>query len=377
MVVGRGLSERGRREARPLRLGEEYVTLEVEIVFFTHRGGKMLNITNGDGAKEGIEQAGIAGGVLAWKDILHEGPVPTGLSFDEMRRVRAGFIADFVGESYETVLRDFNERDMALARFREHEEVVLWFEHDLYDQLQLLQILSWLAQEDRGATKLSLICINTFPGIADFQGLGQLAPAQLGSLFGSRQEVSEEMLSLGREAWEVYCGAEPTGLEAFIKKDSSALPFLKQALHRHLEQFPARDNGLSRTEREILEVVSAGVSTPVEIFLAEQRKEESPFMGDTTLWMHLSRLCEGTAALIKRGDDKAFALPRDQRFDDVFREQVLVPTERAAAVLGGKSDWIVMQGGIDRWLGGVHLQGESVGWRWDRVGGRLVKDALA
>ena len=51
----------------------------------------------------------------------------------------------------------FVERDEAIARSHNHEEVVLWFEHDLYDQLQLIQILDWFSHQDLGHTRLSLI----------------------------------------------------------------------------------------------------------------------------------------------------------------------------------------------------------------------------
>ena len=81
-------------------------------------------------------------------------------------------------------MRDFIRRDRALARFHDHDEVILWFEHDLYDQLQLIQLLDWFAQQELEETRLSLICID------HFFGLGQLTPVQLASLFNTRQEVT-------------------------------------------------------------------------------------------------------------------------------------------------------------------------------------------
>ncbi|WP_256831125.1 hypothetical protein [Paenibacillus sp. Pae15] len=37
-----------------------------------------------------------------------------------------------------------------LERYREHDEVVLWFEHDLFDQTLLIYLLQWLAARERG-----------------------------------------------------------------------------------------------------------------------------------------------------------------------------------------------------------------------------------
>ena len=105
----------------------------------------MLHVTNGDSTVLGLREAGIEGDVLAWRDILHEGPVPADLSEDGLDEVRARFLAGLGAGSYEEVRASFAEREVALAAALEGDEIVLWFEHDLYDQLQLIQILSWFA----------------------------------------------------------------------------------------------------------------------------------------------------------------------------------------------------------------------------------------
>ena len=79
----------------------------------------MLHVTNGDGAGDKLRRAGLAGEIVAWKDVLHEGPVPGDASLEEMREIRAGFIAGQGWGSYEEVLTDFQRRGPALARFAE------------------------------------------------------------------------------------------------------------------------------------------------------------------------------------------------------------------------------------------------------------------
>ena len=54
----------------------------------------MLHIVNGDCAVEALRESGIEGGFLSWIDVLHDGPVPAGLSLEELSEVRADFIAD-------------------------------------------------------------------------------------------------------------------------------------------------------------------------------------------------------------------------------------------------------------------------------------------
>jgi len=117
-----------------------------------------------------------------------------------------------------------------------------------------------------------------------------------------------------------------------------------------MEEFPATENGLSRTEEQVLEIVVAGIQKPVEIFRATMGKEESPFMGDTTIWMHLAQLCRGTRPLLKCVDGNAFTLPEREKPRESFLEQELILTEDGAAVLNGRADWIVLSGEIERWL---------------------------
>jgi hypothetical protein len=41
-------------------------------------------------------------------------------------------------------------------------------------------------------------------------------------------------------------------------------------------------------------------------------------------------------------------------------------------VLAGEADFVTVHG-IDRWIGGVHLHGRDVPWRWDEGTQRLVR----
>ena len=102
----------------------------------------MLHITNGDSAAETIKDAVFSGQILAWRDVLHEGPVPGNLSLANLSQRRAEFIAAQGWGNRREIEQSFAERDQIISRFQEYDEVGLWFEHDLYDQLQLIQILA-------------------------------------------------------------------------------------------------------------------------------------------------------------------------------------------------------------------------------------------
>ena len=81
---------------------------------------------------------------MSWLDVLHEGPLPGGLDAEALRAERARFLAACGWGTAEEIEARLRARNDLAAAVREGEEIVLWFEHDLFDQLQLLQILDML-----------------------------------------------------------------------------------------------------------------------------------------------------------------------------------------------------------------------------------------
>jgi hypothetical protein len=270
----------------------------------------MLHVTNGDSTVYRIQQAGLGGESLPWRDVLHDGPVPADLSEDELDDVRARFLAGRGWGSYDAARAGFAEREVVLTGALEGDEIVLWFEHDLYDQLQLIQILAWFAARPGSADRLSLICIDSYPGVDRFIGLGQLESSEFAALFPTREPVTTSQLELGERAWGAFRSPEPTTIQELIRGDTTALPFLGPALRRHLEQFPSVSNGLSRSEHQILEVVSAGVRRLDHIFQGTQDLEDAPFLGDATLWLYVAELASGPEPLLRSADASPSAAPR-------------------------------------------------------------------
>src|SRR5262249_18455226 len=132
------------------------------------------------------------------------------------------------------------------------DEIVLWYEHDLFDQLLLVRLLALIARHEGPRPALSLVCIGEHPAGPAFMGVGQLTPAELASLFETRAPLDQPTIALGRDAWAAYTAPDPRQLEAFLDWDLAPLPFLARALRRHLEEYPGLDDGLSRTERTLL-----------------------------------------------------------------------------------------------------------------------------
>ncbi len=291
-----------------------------------------LHVTNGDSAARGIEGTGLAERVLAWRDALHEGPVLPGPDAAR-RRARA----DFLGVPVEEFERRDGELDAHLGDF------VLWFEADLYDQLQLVEILARLAARGVAPERITLISIGEHAGRAHFGGLGELTSEQLRVVAEqAATPLTGAALELATQAWDALRAPQPAGIAALASEASGELRFLGEAFLRLCQEYPARRDGLSLTERRLL---AGERGTPVERFLRASAKEPRPFLGDTWAFAILERLAHASVPLL----DEAGAL-----------------TPAGVAVLAGEADHVALNG-CDRWVGGVRLRGRDIHWRWDEA----------
>jgi hypothetical protein len=288
----------------------------------------LLHVTNGDVVAGRLRGAGFDD-VLPWREILHEGPVPEGLEDSELLETRARFLASCGWAPYDEARAALEAQGAALAAA---DEVVLWFERDLFDQLQLVQILAALDE-----TPAALVDL----------GEPTEQPADLTSL--DRDPVERDQRELAAQAWAAFREADPRSLAELAAAEEAALPFLPQALTRLLEELPAVRDGLARSERELLDAVAGGASDRAAAFAAFQRREERPFMGDTVFWQRVDGLAQARQPLLDE-------------------EGPLSVTETGEEVLAGRADHVRLNG-IDRWLGGVRLAGGEAEWRWDAEAG--------
>jgi hypothetical protein len=244
-----------------------------------------VHVTNGESAAGTLRTTSLDGDVLAWNDALHEGPLA--FDADESRPLRARFLAECGWGEEASLLAELERRD---ATLESASHVALWFEHDLYDQLQLLQILSQLPSRER----VELVQADDY--------LGSLDAAALERLWGTRRGVTDEQLEYARGAWRSVCDGD------FDAVSDGPLPYVAPAIRRLAEE----REPLPRTKRQLLAALAAGPRTPPELFLASQAQEDAAFLGDTWCFRFLHELAEGglvTAlpAPPPRGDSDAFA----------------------------------------------------------------------
>lgn len=363
--------------ARMAKTGESYSTARAHLIRATGSPlDSALHVTNGDSTVNELHRTGLAERILVWRDALHEGPVPD-TDPANLRRVRAAFLStpdphvdeDAAASEHADALQLLTVRDRTLEENRTS-RYVLWFEADLYDQLQLAEILAKLAELNVPAERITLICIGEYPGIAHFGGLGELDADQLGTLPATAAtRLSSEALRLATQAWAALRSRVPDGLGTIAASLSKELRFLPEAFDRLSREYPSSRDGLALTERRVLAAVAEGAGTAEEAFVASGRRESRPFLGDTWCFRRMAALAHAPDPLLWLGDADDAYRPR------VKRTTRLGLTATGRRVLDGQVDHVALNG-IDRWIGGVHLTGHRVAWRWDEGTERLVSGDL-
>ena len=256
-----------------------------------------LHVANGHCTTRLIEQAHLPGRTSIWADPLHEGPIAD-VGDAELVRLRAADIAHGLGERVEDVEADLTSWRAAVDADHAYDELVLWFEHDLFDQLNLIQLLSRIGRDRPIRKPVSLVSIDSHPGHPQFKGLGELSPADIAALFGRRRRVTPEQFAVALRAWDAFRSQERGRIESLLREDTAALPFLAPALRRYLDEAPVEPGGLSRSERRLLDLLGRG---PVDIHTAWRRMHDGEtafFITDTSFWSLLKGLAERTPALI-------------------------------------------------------------------------------
>jgi hypothetical protein len=332
-----------RVRARMAKTGESYTTARTRVI--AARAPAVVHVTNGDSTASTLRKGGVVPRIVVWRDVLHEGPVPAG-DDGELREARARFLGGDDAVAVDRARRLLAKRDIALEAGRDG-RYVLWFEADLYDQLQIAQILDRLARLDVAPERITLISIGEHLGIARFGGLGELDAQQLAALPArAAVALTADALELGQKAWGALRAPDPRGLAAIVAARSPVLRFLPEAFDRLSREYPSTRDGLSLTERRLLAAVADGAARAGEAFVRAAAREARPFLGDTLAFARLELLATADVPLVRA------AAPVEQHTPVAI-------TDTGRSVLAGEADHVAMSG-VDRWVGGVHLHGREV-----------------
>lgn len=313
---------------------------------------KTLHIVDGESTGGTLRVSGIARAkdILVWRDALYAGPVPAGLTLRQLSRLRSQF---WTKGKKPGALR---KRDAALTEYERYDEISLWFGPGCtLCHLSLAQILSWLSERRISAKRLSWVAVHG----------GMLRTDQMPTAHAARQPITARQMQLNKRFWRDFRRPSPLGLVQMLAADLREVPGLREAVAWLLREYPSRRNGLSRLEDELLrEIQRLGRAKSVRAVASVVARD---WVGDAFLFDVLRNLVSAKYPLLE------FAEPYAGRIESwKFNGATLTLTAIGQGVLSNKQDLIALNG-IDRWIGGVHLQGHNVRWRWDERARTLAR----
>jgi hypothetical protein len=308
----------------------------------------MLHIHNGDVVAVRARRAHIPGTHLAFRESLIGGPILTPATRDEWIEARAQWLADTHGQNLLRARNDLIAQDDALIAAMKEDEVVLWFEHDLYCLIHLL----YLVVHVRSHPHLTLVW--------SAKPLAEVTDDELRELYESREAVTPSMLTLAQDAWRAYAGADPLALNRFLANDWPDFPFLREGLTLHASRFPSTHNGLGEVANRTLAEMAF---SPIDFLTLFDRFNEAVprfGFGDADVMRELRQLARGDVALITIAEAEGGELPK----------AVFTLTPAGENVIAGEVDYTKLTD-LDTRLGGAHLTRERM-WRWDAKARQLV-----
>ena len=228
----------------------------------------LLHITNGDNFTDKLKTLKLNGDIITWREMLCEGKTLTNVGSESFWKTRF----EFLNKNYKVSKSWFIEKTLkeyrSLCNHKQQDEIVLWFEYDLFCQINMIAVLSWL-KTNRKYAQISLVCSGKEDETDKMYGLSELSDEQLLKLYENKVELSQDDIEYADYVWQLYCSDNPIRLENLTDYSQYQFDYLSEAVNAHLHRFPTIKNGLNEMENNILRIAFNKKPTSKKAFLAD------------------------------------------------------------------------------------------------------------
>lgn len=211
----------------------------------------LLHITNGDSFTERLKTLDFKGDIITWREMLCEGRTETNVGSESFWKTRF----EFLNKNYKVSKSWFIEKTLkeyrSLCNHKQQDQIILWFEYDLFCQINLLAVVSWL-KANRKYAEISLVCSGREDESEKLYGLNELTNEQLQKLFDNRIILNQDDIEYADYIWQLYCSDNPIRLENLTDFKDFQFDYLSDAIEAHLKRFPTIKNGLNNVENHVL-----------------------------------------------------------------------------------------------------------------------------
>lgn len=253
---------------------------------------KTLHILNGDSTATIFSKSSLLGDIIVWREMLCEGSIQDEVGSDDFWKNRYAFFENEFDikklEYYDKTIIDI----IKLDDLSNYNEVVLWFEYDLFCQVNLLAACTYLLKSFRKDINYYLVCTGKVKGKEQLQTLSDYNSKDYQFLFDNKLKLSKHNLLFAETCWNLYIENDFEKLKNFDFNKSSKFAYLQLAINQHLQRFP-KQNGLNQMESKILEIINSGLTDKDQIvkqLLVWQKKETVYGFGDMQCFWLLKKL---------------------------------------------------------------------------------------
>lgn len=212
-----------------------------------------LHITNGDGFTQKLKTLNLKGDIITWREMLCEGKTETGVGSESFWKTRF----DFLHKNYKVTKSWYLEKTLkeyrSLCNHKQQDQIVLWFEYDLFCQVNMLAVISWL-KHHRKYAEIYLVCSGREDETDTLYGLNDLNEDQLIKIYNNKILLTQDDIEYADYVWQLYCSDNPIRLQNLTDFPNYQYNYLSEALQAHLKRFPSIKNGLNNVENNILKL---------------------------------------------------------------------------------------------------------------------------
>ena len=221
----------------------------------------ILHITNGDTTTKHLHSSKIKGEIITWREMLCEGKTTKEVGSEDFWKTRFEFLKTAHKVSKKNFIDYTLKEYRNLCQQKQQDEIVLWFDNDLFCQVNMLAIISWLKRYRKGR-KITLVKTDTLKKQEAFNIIN--------TAFKQRTILSKDDIEYADYIWQLYCSDSPLRLEtAYNFSSNSPFTHLEEAIKAHLLRFPSITNGLNNIENTILTTATENVFKSKEALISD------------------------------------------------------------------------------------------------------------
>ena len=255
---------------------------------------KTLHILNGDSTAGIFADSQLPGEILVWREMLCEGPLHKEVGSDPFWINRYAYFEKSLEvsrlEYYDKTIKEI----LKIEDNDNYNEVVLWFEYNLFCQINLLAACTFLLKNFRKDNRYSLVCTGKEKGTEQLQSLSDYTADDYKELYQNRIKLTRNDLLFAKESWEIYVKNDQKEIREFNFNRNKKFRYLQAAIDQHLKRFPD-ENGLNQIDRKIVELYKQGITTQndlVKELLNWQKAETVYGFGDLQYQIKIKNLKE-------------------------------------------------------------------------------------